>query len=217
MVNIGVLASGKGTNLQAIIDSTLAGTIDASVKAVISDRVDAYALARAEKHGIPAVAITKERYPSRVEFDGEVARVLKGHGVELVCLAGYMRLLSSVVLNAFPMRIMNIHPSLLPGFPGLDVQKKAIDYGVKISGCTVHFVDLGLDTGPIIIQAAVPVLSADTPETLSKRILAEEHRIYPQAIQLFSQGRLEVKERRVFIKGHPEAEGSLENPRVERT
>ncbi|MBI5588529.1 MAG: phosphoribosylglycinamide formyltransferase [Deltaproteobacteria bacterium] len=214
MVNIGVLVSGSGSNLQAIIDSVEAGSLKASIKVVISDNSQAYAIERAKKHGIPSVVLLKKGYSSREEFDKEVVRELKENGVELVVMAGFMRIISKVILEAFPMRIMNIHPSLLPAFPGLDVQKKALEHGVKFSGCTVHFVDEGLDSGPIVIQAAVPVLDADTPETLAKRILAEEHRIYPQAIQFFSEGRIEFSGRRVSIKKNAEPSATVENPLV---
>lgn len=214
MVNLGVLVSGSGSNLQSIIDSVEAGALEASVKVVITDNPEAYALERAKKHGIPTVVLHKKGYGSREEFDRAVVRELREHGVELVALAGFMRIISPVMLEAFPMRIMNIHPSLLPAFPGLDVQRKALEHGVKFSGCTVHFVDGGLDSGPIIIQAVVPVLDADTPETLSKRILAEEHRIYPHAIRLFSEGRLNILGRRVFVEKGPEASGAMENPKI---
>lgn len=214
MLSIGMLVSGRGTNLQSIIDSVESKRLDAAVKIIISSNPEAYALERAKKHNIPFKVITKEQYPSKEAFDKEIVRTLKDSGVELVALAGYMRILSGIVINAFPMRIMNIHPSLLPSFTGLDVHRKALDYGVKFSGCTVHFVDEGLDTGPIIIQAAVPVLENDTPESLAKRILEEEHRIYPQAIRLYGEGRLVLKGRRVFVKDCPEPKGTLENPRV---
>lgn len=214
MVNLGVLVSGSGSNLQSIIDSVEAGTLDAAVKVVISDNAGAYALERAAKHNIPTVVLHKKDYRSREAFDAAVVAELRGRGVELVVLAGFMRIISPVLLEAFPMRIMNIHPSLLPAFPGLGVQKKALEHGVKFSGCTVHFVDGGLDSGPIIIQAVVPVLDADTPETLSKRILAEEHRIYPHAIRLYSEGRLKVLGRRVFVENAPAASGTMENPKI---
>lgn len=214
MVNLGVLVSGGGTNLQAIIDAIEAGRLDASIKLVFSNNPNAYALDRARRHGLPSKVLLKDDFTSREAYDSEAINALKDAGVELVILAGFMRLITKPFLDAFPTRIMNIHPSLLPSFPGLDVQKKALDWGVKFSGCTVHFVDEGLDSGPIIIQAVVPVLEDDTPEILSQRILKEEHRIYPQAIQLFSDGRLEVRGRRVFIRdGHADA-GPLENPRV---
>lgn len=213
-LKIGVLASGSGTNLQSIIDAVESKRLNAVIKAVISDNPQALALERAKKHGIPHEVILKKGFPSREEFDRQLSERLNGHGVELVVLAGFMRIISKVMLDAFPMRIINIHPSLLPSFPGLDVQKKALDFGVKFSGCTIHFVDDGLDSGPIIIQAAVPVNDNDTVEDLKKRILAEEHRIYPQAIELFAEGRLEIKGRRVFVKHSEAVTGVLENPRV---
>ena len=214
MLNIGVLVSGGGSNLQAIIDSIESKKLDAAIKVVISNKTDAYALERSRKHGIPSVVIPGERFTSREDFDAEAVRVLKEHGVELVVLAGFLRLLTPVMIREFRLRIMNIHPSLLPAFTGLHVQEKAIEYGVRFSGCTVHFVDEGLDTGPIIIQAVVPVLESDTAETLAKRILAEEHRIYPQAIRLYSEGRLAVSGRKVTVKDCPAIEGRLENPPV---
>src|SRR3990172_7345858 len=187
MVNIGVLVSGSGTNLQSIIDAIEAGRCDASIKIVVSNKADAFALERAKKHGIATAVIRVKDFPAREAFDAEVLRILRENGVELIVLAGFMRIISRVLLDAYHMRIMNIHPSLLPSFPGLEVHKAALEYGVKFSGCTVHFVDGGLDSGPIIIQAAVPVKDEDTVESLSKRILAEEHRIYPEAIQLYSK------------------------------
>ncbi|MFQ5464357.1 MAG: phosphoribosylglycinamide formyltransferase [Thermodesulfobacteriota bacterium] len=212
MLKIGVLASGGGTNLQAIIDAAEAGGLGAEVCVVVSDNPKAGALERAASHGIPGVVVEKKAFPSRAGFDREMVRVLKEYGVELVVLAGFMRLLTGDFLKAFSGRIMNIHPALLPSFPGLGVQKKAIEHGVRFSGCTVHFVDMGCDTGPIIIQAVVPVLADDTPDTLAARILVEEHRIYPRAIRLFSEGRLMVEGRRVLVDGAPACEGALENP-----
>lgn len=212
MVNIGVLVSGSGTNLQSIIDAIEAGSLSASIKIVISNKPDAYALERAKKHGIATAVVRVKDFPSRELFDAEVLRLLREAGVELVVLAGFMRLISSVLLEGYPMRIINIHPSLLPSFPGLEVQKAALEHGVKFSGCTVHFVDSGLDSGPIIIQAVVPVKDEDTAEALQKRILAEEHRIYPQAIQLFSEGRIEVRGRRVFVRGGQPPSSTLTNP-----
>lgn len=214
MINLGVLVSGNGTNLQAIIDAIERGNLSASIKTVISNNSKAYALERARRHSIPVRVITGKEFPSREAFDKEVVRTLKEANVDLVLLAGFMRILSPLFIRAFPLRIMNIHPSLLPSFAGLDVQKKALEYGVKFSGCTVHFVDEGLDTGPIIIQAAVPVLDTDTVESLSKRILEEEHRIYPQAVQLFAEGRLRVEGRRVFVKDSRPSAPGLENPAV---
>ena len=214
MIEIGVLVSGNGTNLQSIIDSIEARRCSARIKVVISNRPDAYALKRAEKHGIATEVIKKEDFPTREAYDTELAGRLRKHGVGLVALAGFMRIITRTMLEAFPMRIVNIHPALLPSFPGLDVQKKAIEHGVKFSGCTVHFVDDGVDSGPIIIQAVVPVKDDDTVETLSKRILDEEHRIYPEAIHLIGEGRLQVLGRRVVLKDGPEPTGSLENPPV---
>jgi len=214
MVNLGVLVSGGGSNMQAIIDSIDSGRLDAAVKVVISDNPDAYALERAKSHGIPSVVLHKKGFTSREEFDRAVVHELNEHGVELVVLAGFMRIISSVLLDAFPMRILNIHPSLLPAFPGLGVQQKAIEHGVKFSGCTVHFVDGGLDSGPIIIQAVVPVLDDDTPGELAKRILAHEHRIYPEAIRLYSEGRLKIIGRRVFVDGGEQVSGAMENPKI---
>jgi len=214
MVNLGILASGRGTNLQAIIDAISSGRLNAIINVVVSDNPDAYALERAKKHGIKTEVVTKNDFPEKEGFDGRVVRILKENHVGLVCLAGFMRILSPHFIRAFPQRIINIHPALLPAFPGLSVQKKALDYGVRFSGCTVHFVDEGVDTGPIIIQAVVPVMDKDTPETLSKRILNEEHRIYPQAIQFFAENRVEIKDRKVMIKDSPKVEGVLENPPV---
>ena len=203
MIKLGVLVSGSGSNLQAIIDEIASKRLEAEIKVVISNKGDAYGLTRAKDHGIPSRVITKEAFPDKEAFDGEITRTLKESGVELVVLAGYMRLLSPSVIRAFPMRIMNIHPALLPSFTGVHVQQKALEYGVKFTGATVHFVDEGLDTGPIIIQAVVPVLDGDTAPSLSKRILAQEHRIYPEAIRLFAEGSLTVEGRRVFVKNPP--------------
>ncbi len=214
MKNLGILASGRGSNLQAIIDAIEAGRLDAVIKIVISDNPSAFALERARQHRIPFKIITKKEFPLREDFDKAVAGILREAGVELIVLAGFMRILSAVFIKEFPLRIINIHPSLLPSFTGLDVQKKAIDWGVKFSGCTVHFVDEGLDSGPIIIQAVLPVLDSDTKETLSERILKEEHRIYPMAIKLLLEERVVIKGRRVFIKDALIPEGALENPEV---
>ncbi|WKZ31649.1 MAG: phosphoribosylglycinamide formyltransferase [Thermodesulfobacteriota bacterium] len=212
MVNIGVLVSGSGTNLQSIIDEIEAGRLDASIKVVVSNKPDSFALERARKHDIPVAVVRVKDFPQKEAFDAEVLRILKEHGVELVVLAGFMRIITRVLLDSFHMKVMNIHPSLLPSFPGLEVQKAALEYGVKFSGCTVHFVDDGVDTGPVIVQAVVPVKDEDTVESLSKRILAEEHRIYPRAIQLYSEGRLEVRGRRVFVRDAKSPSGGMENP-----
>ena len=199
-LRIGVLASGLGTNLQAIIDDIHAGRLDARLVVVVSDRADAPALGRARKHGAKALHINPHDFADREAFDRAVAKVLAEHQVELVCLAGFMRILTPAFLAAFPGRVMNIHPALLPSFPGLHPQRRALEHGVKVSGATVHFVDEGVDSGPIILQAAVPVRDDDTEESLSERILAEEHKIYPRAIQFFAEGCLEVRGRRVHIK-----------------
>ncbi len=198
-LRLGVLVSGGGTNLQSIIDRCRDGSIDAEIALVLTNNPQAGALERCRRADIPFLTIDHRRYASREEFDAQMVAALRKAEVDLVVLAGFMRLISSVLLDAFPGSIMNIHPALLPAFPGLHVQKKAIEYGVRFSGCTVHFVDAGLDTGPIIIQAVVPVLDSDNEATLSARILEQEHRIYPRAIQLFAEGRLRIEGRRVLI------------------
>jgi phosphoribosylglycinamide formyltransferase-1 len=198
---IGVLISGSGTNLQAIIDAIEAKRLDAAIQLVLSNRADAYGLVRAKSHGIPTEVLDHKKFPSREAFDAEVVEILRERGVDLVVLAGFMRLLSPVFVKAFSNRIMNIHPALLPSFPGLHVQKKAVEHGVRFSGCTVHFVNDQCDEGPIIIQAVVPVFPDDTEETLAERILKQEHRIYPRAIQLYSEGRLRVEGRKVYVDG----------------
>ena len=203
-LRVGVLASGRGSNLQAIIDAIEAGKLAARIAVVISNKKDAQALERANSHGVEDVFLDpapyKDRPDGREAYDRAVLAVLKEHEVELVALAGYMKIVTRVFIDAYPNRIMNIHPALLPSFPGLKAQQQALDWGVKVSGCTVHFVTEGVDTGPIIRQAAVPVQENDTAETLEARILAEEHRIYPEAIQLFADGRLSVEGRRVRIR-----------------
>jgi phosphoribosylglycinamide formyltransferase-1 len=198
-VPIGVLISGNGTNLQAIIDAVEAEELNAKIQVVLSNRADAYGLVRAKNHGIPVEVLEHKGFPSREAFDQAVVDILRARQVELVVLAGFMRLLSPVLVRAYSNRIMNIHPALLPAFPGLHVQKKAVEHGVRFSGCTVHFVNEACDEGPIIIQAVVPVFPDDTEETLATRILNQEHRIYPRAIQLYSEGRLRVEGRKVFV------------------
>lgn len=200
MVNIGVLVSGSGTNLQAIIEAIEAGKIEGKICIVISDNPNAYAIKRAKKYNIKTQYINYKEFSNREEYDKKIISVLKEKDCDLVVLAGYMKILTPYFINAYKNKIMNIHPALLPSFPGLHVQKKAIDHGVKVSGCTVHFVDEGLDSGPIIIQQVVEVKDDDTEESLAERILREEHRIYPRAIQLFSEGKLIIKGRRIFIK-----------------
>ncbi len=200
-LRLGVLVSGRGSNLEAIIDASEAGRIDAVVAVVISDVADAFALERARTHGIEAAFVDSRLFDTKEAFDAAVIDLLRKRGIDLVCLAGFMRLLSPQFVEEFRHRILNIHPALLPAFPGLHVQRKALKHGVKFSGCTVHFVDEGTDSGPIIIQAVVPVLDDDTEESLSARILTYEHQIYPRAIQLFAEGRLEVLGRRVLCHG----------------
>jgi phosphoribosylglycinamide formyltransferase 1 len=197
VLKLGVLVSGRGSNLQAIIDAIGSGTIKANIEVVVSNIPGVFALDRAKKSGIKTVVINGKEFQDRSSYEKEIIKVLDDNKVELVCLAGYMRLLSPEFVKHFKGHIMNIHPALLPAFPGLHVQKTALEYGVKFSGCTVHFVDEGCDTGPIIIQAAVPVLDNDTEATLSARILEEEHKIYPKAIKLFSEGKLKIEGRRV--------------------
>jgi len=195
---IGILISGRGSNMVALADAAGAGRIpDAEIALVISNTETAGGLARARERGIPTVVLD-HRGKKREEHDRAMAEALGRAGVDLVCLAGYMRLLSPCFIREFPMRILNIHPSLLPAFPGLNAQRQALDYGVRLSGCTVHFVDEELDHGAIIRQSAVPVLAEDTEETLSARILAEEHRIYPEAAALILSGQFKVEGRRII-------------------
>ena len=198
-----MLASGRGTNLQAILDACARGELPARVVLVLSDRASAMALQRARAAGVAAEHVSPKAFPDRESFDREISRRLEAAGVELVCLAGFMRLLSPWFVQRWRHRVMNIHPSLLPAFPGKEAQRQAVEYGVRISGCTVHFVDEGMDSGPIILQAAVPVEADDTPETLAERILPHEHRLYVEAIRLFCQGRLVVEGRRVRILPQP--------------
>ncbi len=202
-LRVAVLASGRGSNLQALIDAIESGQVQFQIVAVISNKKDAVALERARKHGLKDLFVDPRpfagRPDSREVYDRVLLEILQQHEVELVLLAGYMKIVTAVLVNAYANRMMNIHPSLLPSFPGLDVQKKAIDWGCKLAGCTVHFVTEGVDEGPIIIQAAVPILDEDTPETLAARILVQEHKIYPRAVQLFAEDRLHVDGRRVFI------------------
>jgi phosphoribosylglycinamide formyltransferase-1 len=198
-VRLGILISGRGSNFEAIANSIARGKLDAEIAIVVSNRAAAQGLDIARERGIP-IRIIPSQGMDRETYDKLLIEELRTHEVELVCLAGFMRLLSANFVRAFPQRVLNIHPSLLPSFPGLDAQKQALDHGVKITGCTVHFVDEFLDSGPIVIQSAVPVLDSDTQQTLSARILAQEHVIYSQAIQLISEGRVEVEGRKVVIK-----------------
>ncbi len=210
---LGVLASGSGTNLQAIIDGIEDGRIPAEIRLVVCNRQNAKALQRTERHSVPTEVVDHRAFPSREAFDEHVVGLLRDRGVELVCLAGFDRLLSSTFIRAFPERILNIHPALLPAFPGLHAQRQALEYGVRIAGATVHIVDEKTDHGPIVIQAAVPVYSDDSAEAVAERILAEEHRIYPEAICLFAEGRVRIEGRRVHILGEePLADRALVNP-----
>jgi phosphoribosylglycinamide formyltransferase-1 len=216
-VGIGVLVSGSGSNLQSIIDHIEAGTLDAEIRVVLSNNPDAYALERCRKHRIPSVVIDHRQFDGRENYDRKMIAILESVGIELVVMAGFMRILSPEFFRAFPRRIINIHPALLPAFPGMHVQQKAVEYGVKFAGCTVHFADEGIDTGPIIIQSVVPVHEDDTAGSLSARILKEEHRIYPQAIQYYAEGKLVIEGRKVLIRnGCRFTEKALHNPPLTR-
>lgn len=199
ILNLGILVSGSGSNLQSIIDSCESGKIDAKVCVVISDNPAAFGVERAKKHKIPFFVIERQNFENKSSFEDEIAAKLRDHKTELVCLAGFMRIIGRTLLGAFKNKIINIHPALLPSFPGLDGQKQAFDYGVKIAGCTVHFVDEKTDHGPIIIQTAVPVLENDTIESLKERILKEEHRTYPEAINLIANNRVSIENRKVHV------------------
>jgi phosphoribosylglycinamide formyltransferase-1 len=205
-VPLGVLVSGGGTNLQAIIDAIEEKRLDAAIRVVLSNRQDAFGLARAKNHHIPTAVLDHKKFSTREAYDEAMVAFLKERGVELVILAGFMRLLSPVLVQAYSNRIMNIHPALLPAFPGLHGQKQALEYGVRLAGCTVHFVNEECDQGPIIIQAVVPAYPDDTEESLSARILKQEHLIYPRAIQLYAEGRLRVVGRKVLVDGLPRDE-----------
>jgi len=197
---VGVLVSGRGSNLQALIDAARRGELGGEVAVVVSNVESALGLEHARKAGIPAV-FRDHRGKKREAFDAEVVEILRAHHVDLVCLAGFMRLLSPVFVRAFPGRVVNIHPALLPAFPGLEAQRQAWEHGAKVSGATVHLVDEGLDSGPIVAQEAVPVLSSDTAETLAARILETEHRLYPRAVRLLLESRYRVEGRRVIVEG----------------
>jgi phosphoribosylglycinamide formyltransferase-1 len=197
---LGVLISGRGSNLQAIIDAIAAGRLDARIAVVISNRAAAPGLDRARAAGIEAIHLDHRTYSTRDDYDRILVSELRRRGVHLVCLAGFMRLLGPTFVGAFPNAILNVHPSLLPSFPGLDAQKQAWEWGVKVSGASVHIVTCDLDAGPIVVQAAVPVEDGDDPATLAARILEQEHRIYPEAIGIMLDGRWRVEGRR-FIRG----------------
>jgi phosphoribosylglycinamide formyltransferase 1 len=194
--SIGVLISGRGSNLQALIDAVGDARLDARIAVVISNRADAAGLERARAAGIEALVMDHRAYPSRDAYDGELAEALRSRGVSLVCLAGFMRLIGAPLLDAFPEAIVNIHPSLLPAFPGVDAQRQALEHGVKLAGATVHLVTRELDGGPIVMQSVVPVRDDDTVDSLSARILVEEHRIYPEAVALLLAGGWHVEGRR---------------------
>ena len=198
---IAVLASGRGSNFQAVIDAIQDGKIPATCVALISDNPKAYAIERAKKAKIPVMLIDYSMFSSRELYESALLSAMQQVKADLFVLAGYMRIIGSAIVRSFPGKMMNIHPALLPSFTGLHAQRQAVEYGVKVSGCTVHFVDEGMDTGPIIIQSAVPVSFEDTEESLSERILKMEHKIFPEAIRLFSEGRLEVIGRKVKIAG----------------
>ena len=202
-LRIGVLASGRGSNFEALVEAVEAGRAPAVVAALVTDRATAGALDVARGHGVEALFVDPGQYPSREAHEKAVIAALDERGVGLVCLAGYMRILGATFVRHFEGRLLNIHPSLLPAFPGLHAQRQALEHGVKVAGATVHFVDEGTDTGPIVLQAVVPVLPGDTEDTLSSRILAEEHRMYPEAVRLFARGRLTIDGRRVHIRESP--------------
>jgi phosphoribosylglycinamide formyltransferase-1 len=200
-LRLGVLVSGSGSNLQAILDACAERRIPAEVAVVICNVPDARALQRARDARVPVVMLPHQEHKTREDYDARIVAELRARGAELVCLAGFMRIVTSVLLSAFPHRVLNIHPSLLPAFPGMHGVRQALGAGVRVSGCTVHFVDEGTDSGPIVIQAAVAVLDGDTEELLAARILVQEHRIYPRAIQLGAEGRVQIDGRRVRIAG----------------
>ena len=202
MLKLAVLVSGRGSNLQSIIDNIESGVLKgkAQIALLISNNPQAFAIERAKKHKIETLVVDSSQIKDKKEYELKIIEAIKAKKVDLICLAGYMRILSPEFVQAFKYKIINIHPALLPAFPGLHVQKKALDYGVTISGCTVHFVDEGCDTGPIIVQSAVPVMENDTEEALSARILEQEHKIYPQAIRLIAEDKLKIDGRRVVLK-----------------
>jgi phosphoribosylglycinamide formyltransferase-1 len=223
VIRLGVLASGGGTNLQAILDACGQQRIAAEVAVVVSNVPGAGALERARQAGVATEVLPSKGVTDREAYDLRLVEALRAHRVDLVCLAGYMRIVTPAFLRAFGPtpesrgcpRVINIHPGLLPSFPGLHAQRQCFEYGARFAGCTVHFVDEGTDTGPVIVQAVVPVEPEDTEETLSRRILAQEHRIYPQAIHWFSEGRLSVRGRQVTVAGARPAAVAETNPRVE--
>lgn len=194
-----MLVSGRGSNLQALIDAVNSKELQVEICLVLSDKADAYALERAHRHGIPTAVVQRKGYSNKEEFQKAILEEVKSHGAELVVLAGFMRILGRTFLSSFPNRVINIHPALLPAFPGIDAQRQALDYGVKFSGCTVHFVDEGMDSGPIIAQHVVPVMDDDDRDALADRILEQEHLLIVEGVKLFSEGRLKVDGRKVTI------------------
>lgn len=212
MLILSVLASGRGSNFQAIIDSIESGFLNAKIALLITDNPDAYSLERARKHNIETLILRPKDFGGRDAYYSHIAGELKKRNVELVILAGFMRVVGRALIDQYRNKIMNIHPALLPSFPGLHGQKQAADYGVKISGCTVHFVDEGMDTGPIIIQAAVPAFHNDTEESLGERILRQEHKIFPYAIKLYAEGKISIDGRKVIIKGAMEDSAMINPP-----
>lgn len=206
-LSLAVLVSGGGSNLQSIIDKIESGVLDAEIRLVVSNKASAHGLERARSHGIPTAVFALRDYENREACDAAMVEAIRDAGADFVCLAGFMRMITPVLLDAFPGRVINIHPSLLPSFPGLDGQGDASAYGVKLAGCTVHFVDEGMDSGPIIMQAAVPVLPGEERDSLAARILTMEHRILPQVLQWFAMGRIRREGRSVHVDGGPGGSG----------
>jgi phosphoribosylglycinamide formyltransferase-1 len=211
-LRLGVLISGSGTNLQSILDACAQGRLDAEVALVVSNRPKAGGIERARRAGVPVAVISHRKYDGREAFEDALIAALNEHRVQWVALAGFMRLLTPRFLRAFPERVVNIHPALLPAFPGVDGQQQALDYGVKVAGCTVHFVDAGTDSGPIIAQAVVAVLDDDDLDALKARILEQEHRLYPMVLQLIAEGRVHREGRRVRVDRAPGSGEALVNP-----
>jgi len=211
---IGVLVSGRGSNLQALLDAAKAGTLGGEIVVVVCNIPGAYALERAAKAGVPSAVVDHKQYKDRASFDAALVAALKSARVDLVCLAGFMRIVGKTFLDAFPGAVLNIHPSLLPSFPGLHAHRQALEAGVKITGVTVHFVDAGTDSGPIVIQAAIPVLPGDDEDSLGDRVLEAEHRIYPWAVHAVATGKARIEERRVVVDGaDADRAAKLFNPR----
>ena len=202
--NVGILISGRGSNMLAILEAHARGELDADIRLVVSNKKKAGGLSHAASHGVPTAVVSHRGHPDRESFEDALIEVLRAHEVEVVVLAGFMRLLTAHFLRAFPKRVLNIHPSLLPAFPGIDGQRQAFEYGVRVTGCTVHLVDEGTDSGPVVDQAVVPVLPDDDPDTLAERILVQEHRILPRALGWLTAGKLHVAGRRVLVRDQEE-------------